>query len=217
MTTRRRILAGGTACALALSAGCLDFALGRNALEFDATRVAPSEAALAETGYEETVAERQTHEETVEAGLERDVRASYWLSVSEKEVELLGETREAATVAAVSMPALEILGSSYNPLAELDSEELLAELQSEFDGGYGDLGDLEYAATIALPVLGADRSVDRFRGTTTFDGEDVDVVLLLTAFDHGDDFVVLLGGYPEPLADEGVNVELLMESVERLP
>lgn len=217
MTTRRGALAGGAAVALALSAGCLGFVRGRDALEFGAGRVVASDDVLSDAGYEQLQSDQHAHEETVDVGVEREVRATYWVSVYAKEMEVLGVRREAATFAAVSSPALEVFGRSLNPLMEKDRKELLAEIEARFENSYGELRDLRREETIHLPILGEARDVDRFVGTTTVAGDDVDLVFLLTTFEYEDDYVVLLGGHPEPLPDEGVNIELLMESVEYEP
>lgn len=87
-SSRRGVLAGGATGVLALTAGCLDFVRGEGPLEFEAALAAPSDEALAETGYEEAAIDGEEFDETVEFGVEREVRASFWLASYTKEASL---------------------------------------------------------------------------------------------------------------------------------
>ncbi|EMA41124.1 DUF6517 family protein [Halobiforma nitratireducens] len=218
-TSRRSLLAAGATGTLALTAGCLDFALGNAPLEFTARRAAPSDATLEGTGYVEDEVEEQSFEETVEvAGLEREVRAGIWTSVYTKDRDFEGQTHEASVFAAVSVPGMEVAGYSVNPLDGLSNEELLEEFLEQLEGGEGEDGfaleDLEHDETFQLPILGEGRDVDAFVGETEFQGRTVDVDVVVSSFLHDDDLLVVLGSYPEPFAEESANVEVLMESLE---
>ena len=199
---------------LALTAGCLDFVRGEGPLEFAAERVAPSQAALDETGYEEDTVEEETIEETVDVGVEREVRATVHISTYTNELEFEGELRDASTFAAISMPDMEFAGRSFNPVEDMSHEELLEEFADQMDGEHGDVDDLEHEESFTLDVLGGGRDTDVFVGQTEFEGERIDVEVVVTSFGHEDDIIVLLGSYPVELADESANVEELMESVE---
>jgi len=212
--SRREVLAGGATVGLVLTAGCLDFVRGDGPLEFDAERVAPSDSALDATEYEEQSVDSEMIEETIDVGVEREVRASFWVSTYTKDVEFQGEQREAGLFAAVSLPAMSVLGQSFNPLDELSSEELLEEFLSEADGEYDAVGDLDLEESFALEILGDDRLCEVFVGETEIDGEPIEITISLSSFEHEDDLIVLLGSYPDLLADEGPNIEELMESVE---
>ncbi|WP_049921062.1 DUF6517 family protein [Halopiger djelfimassiliensis] len=212
--SRRTLLAAGATGTLALTAGCLDFVLGKGPLEFDSSRVAPTETALTETEYENQTVEEETIEETIDVGVEREIRASLWRSHYSKEIEYQGRTHEGALFAAVSVPAMEVLGRSFNPLDDMSNEELLERLLSEVDGEQGNVENIRHDESFGLEILGEGREVDRFVGQSEFDGEPIDVELTLTAVSHADDLLVLLGSYPRNFAEEAVNVELLMESVE---
>lgn len=213
-SSRRSILAAGAAGALALSAGCLGVVSGEEPLEFAADRVEPAEATVAETGYESRRSERAPIDRTVEAGLEREVRASIWQSVYSKTREHRGEDREASLFAAVSTPGMAVAGRSVNPLVDASSEELLEEILDRVDGPHGDLEGLERERSFALEILGAGRGVDVFAGETDLDGERVGVDVLVAAFDHEGDFLVTVGTHPTLLAEESANLELLLESLE---
>ncbi len=212
-TSRRAFLAGGATIGLALTAGCMDFVAGDGPLEFDAERVAPSDAALADTEYVEDSVEQERIEERLDvAGVEREVRAEFWLSTYTKALEYQGESQEAGLFAAVSLPGMSVLGQSLNPLEDMSHEELLDEFLEE--AGEDDIEDIEHDESFSLPILDDDREVDVFIGETDLSGETVDVTIAVTSFEYEDDFIVLLGSYPDLLADEGPNIEVLMESVE---
>ncbi|RQG90363.1 hypothetical protein EA462_08485 [Natrarchaeobius halalkaliphilus] len=209
---RRSILAAGATGTLAVTAGCLDFVLGDGPLEFEAGRVAPSESALSETGYNEAEVDEETIEETVEVGgLEREVRATLWLSTYTKTRTIEGIEHDANSFVAVSVPGMEVMGRSFNPLEDMSNEELLEEFVGQANV---DVDDIQHKDSFSLETLGEGRDVDRFTGETREGGETIAVELALTSFRHNDDSIVLLGTHPELLAEESANVELLMESAE---
>ncbi|SDQ63949.1 DUF6517 family protein [Natronobacterium texcoconense] len=212
--SRRSLLAAGATGTVASTAGCLDFVLGDGPLEFTAARVAPTDAALEETGYEEDGVEEQSFEETVDVGVEREVEASLWASIYTKERELAGQSHEAGVFAAVSVPGMEVAGYSVNPLEEMSSNELLEEFLNEVEVGDREIGNLAYEESVDLSILGESREVEQFSGETEYAGQDVDVEIALTSFNHEGDLLVLLGSYPEEFSDEAENVEALLESVE---
>ncbi|MFP8952399.1 DUF6517 family protein [Natrialbaceae archaeon A-arb3/5] len=118
---------------------------------------------------------------------------------------------DGSTFVAVSSPAVEVLGRTFNPLAEMDNEELLEEFMGEVDA---DADAVEHEETNSLDVLGDERDVDLFRGETQQGGESVTVDILLSSFVHEDDHIVLVGSYPDIVEGESEAVETLMESVE---
>ncbi|WP_293029437.1 DUF6517 family protein [Natronococcus sp.] len=212
--SRRSVLAAGAAGGLALGAGCLDVVSGEEPLEFAADRVEPAEATVAETGYESRRSEYESIDRTVGVGLEREVRASIWQSVYSKSQEYEGEDREASLFAAVSTPEMAVAGRSANPLADASNEELLEEILDRVDGAHGEIDGLEHERSFVLEILGAGREVDVFAGDTDLDGERVGVDVLITSFDHEDDFLVAVGTHPTLLVAESANLELLLESLE---
>lgn len=213
-TSRRSLLATGATGTLALSAGCLDFAFGADPLEFDAGRVAPTEAALAAAGYEPHRVERQSIEQSFDVGIERDIRASFWSSVYAKRREYEGTQREASLFAAISLPGMAAAGYSINPLADFSSKELVEELLERAATEYGSIENVSHEESFGLDILDAGRAAETFVGETTFDGERVEVSITIASFNHDDDLIVLLGTHPDLLAGEGANLEELMESVE---
>lgn len=215
MTTfRRTVLATGATGALALAAGCLDFALGNGPLEVTAERAAPTDSALETAGYEERATEQRSIEERVDVGVERDVEATVWLSTYTKEIEFRGTAGEGCAFAAISIPDVSVAGRSFNPIGELSNEELLSEYGGELERGGASIENLTHRESFGLEILGDGRSVDVFEGTTTFEGERIDVDIVVTSFAHEGDRLVLVGSYPAALAAESATAEELMESVE---
>ncbi|WP_226479601.1 DUF6517 family protein [Natrinema amylolyticum] len=213
--SRRSLLAAGATGTLALTAGCLGFALGNEPLEFDSDRVAPADETVAETGYEERTVEERTMERTEEiGGVERDFEASIWLSNYSKSVDYMGQTREGSAFAAVSVPGMEVAGQSVNPLDEMSNEELLTEFLGRADSDRGDIENIQQGESFTLEILGESRDVDTFVGESELEGEPIDVEIKLTSFDHEDDLLVLFGVLSKRFAAESANVELLMESAE---
>ncbi|WP_306058342.1 DUF6517 family protein [Natronococcus wangiae] len=213
-TSRRSFLAAGAGGGLALTSGCLDVVFGGEPLEFDADRVAPADAALADADYDEHEIDQRSLDRTIGAGVERQVRGSFWTSTYTKRREYEGELRDASMFAAVSVPGMKALGRSVNPLDGLSSEELLEEILERVDGEYGSIENVTHEESFSLEILDAGREVDTFVGETVFESEPVDVDVTITSFNHEDDLIVLLGSHPDLLAEESANLEILMESVE---
>ncbi len=212
MTTRRSLLVAGGTATVALTAGCLDFIRGDAPLEVAADPVLPSEEALEETGYTE---QHKGWEGISEEVAGREVEIAGWTAAYTNDITIQDQTQEGALFACISMPRVEIAGTALNPLADMDTDELLEEFGSELEGEYQDLDEPEPTGnTIELEVLGDVRTIDEYETEATLEGEDITVLLWVASFANEDDTIVLLGGFPEQLPDEGVEIERLMESVE---
>ncbi|MCU4924561.1 DUF6517 family protein [Halobacteria archaeon AArc-dxtr1] len=194
--SRRTYLAAGGVGALGLTAGCLDFVLGDGPLSFEAEQAVPGEAALSETDFAEFEITEETMEDSVSAaGIERDVEASYWISAYIKEVEIEGEAEDISAFAAVSTPDVSVAGQSFNPVAEMDTDELLDEYGGEINSDR-DLSDAEYDRTETFSVLGEDRDVDVYVGEQEYEGETVTIDIYVTNFGHDDDYLAIIGVHP---------------------
>lgn len=212
--SRRAILAGAVSGTVVLTAGCVDFVTGEGSLELAAERAAPTDNALESTDYEEYEIGRETIDESVDVGVERDVEATIWVSSYAKEIEFRGREHDGCFFTAVSIPDVSLAGYSANPIEEMSNEELLTEFRDKFAGEYDGLEDLTHTDSLGLDVLGDSREVDVFEGETEFKGEAIDIELQVSSFSHEDDLLVLLGSYPVAFAEESANVEALLESVE---
>ncbi|WP_254524231.1 DUF6517 family protein [Natrinema caseinilyticum] len=213
--SRRSLLAGGAAGTITLTAGCLGFVLGNESLKFHSDRVAPTDQAITETGY----AEQSVTEDVIErsggvAGVERDFEASFWRSVYTKSVEYMGQEREGAAFAAVSIPGMEVAGRSLNPLDEMSNKELLERFMDQVQTDQGAIRNVTHEESFELEVLGDARTVDTFIGESELEGETIEIEINVTTFSHEGDMLVLLGLLPKMLTEESANVEVLVESAE---
>lgn len=202
MTSRRTVLGLGATASVGLLAGCLDFVTGDEPLEFEAERAAPSDQALEETGFEVEKIEEEEIEEVVDVGVEREFRATFWVSAYSHELEIGGQETQGAAFTAVSIPGMEVLGSQQNPIADMDNEELLDEFRDEFPSDQGEISDVSHRSSHEYEVLGADRDVDVFDAVAERSGQQYDVLIEMTNFEHEDDILVLVGVYPEDAADD---------------
>ncbi|MEY7848414.1 DUF6517 family protein [Natrarchaeobius sp. A-rgal3] len=209
--TRRAVLATSTVGLFGPTSGWLEFALGSGPLEFEGQRVAPTTDALAETGYEEDDVRTETIDESVEFVVERDVRASVWVSEYTK-TGIAGDSEyDSSAFVAVSVPRMEAFGRTADPVSEMSEEALIGEFA---DRANGDVEDVEYVESFDHEILGEDRTVSRLTGIARRPGEVVDVDITLASFPHGDDSIVLLGIHPESLETQAAALETLMSAVE---
>ena len=195
-----------------VTAGC-GFLLGNEALEFAADPVTVADDAVSETGYQETsvTAENATRNFSV-ADQERTVRIVNHLGQYERSVRVPGldGSQRAAVFLALASPEIEVAGQTLNPIEDLDERELL----DKFSSGYEGLSVGERVANESVQSLGSARQVQKYEGTATLAGSEVDVFVHVTKFKHGDDFVAAIAIYPQALPDEDGNVETLLEGLE---
>jgi hypothetical protein len=199
MTNKRRALAAVALAVLMTTSGCA-FLTGSGSLSFDANKAVASDAALSESGYEETRVEAlNVSRNFTVAGQTREVQVTNWVSQYDREVSLgpLGD-RRAAVFAALSTPAVEVAGQSFNPVAQYNDTQLIRQFQQR----YGSITVGEQTNTETVQVLGEDRNVSRYDGTVRLNGQDVDVYIHIAKFRHGGDHIVALAVYPQRLADQ---------------
>lgn len=214
MITRRRLVGLGTVAALGATAGCLDAIVGDGPMEFDADPVAPTDDALAETGFEGGTLESMSIEEVIDLGGEREIRATMWLGAYTKEVDFEGYTAEAASFVAVSTPGLEVAGVERNPIVDADTEELIDAFDEEFGDELGSMNDVRLDDRYDLRVLGESRTVDVLLATSEHAGAKIEFRLEVTRFEHDGDVLVLAGGHPTAVSSTEVELDALMASVE---
>ncbi|MFA9515878.1 DUF6517 family protein [Halopenitus sp. H-Gu1] len=216
-TSRRRFLLASGAVGMAGLAGCttVDVLRGEE-VEFEAGTATVADAALADTGYQlrGVSAETRTQEFEV-AGRPRAVQVTNRTAEYDKAVELLGERYQAAVFMALATPRVELLGRSYNPIADSDSEDLAERITARYD----DVSDLERGTDYTTSILGTDTTVVVYAAQGDIEGTDLTIDLELQIADPveaGDDFVVCLAAYPESFGD-GENVRRMMNGVEHTP
>lgn len=209
---RRTLLRGSVIAGIPLMGGCIGFLAGAEPLEFSATRATVAPQALDETGYSKNSVESDTITRTVSAaGQAREVRVTNWIAEYGRTVDLgpVGE-QDLGIFAVVATPKVEVLGRTFNPVADMSTRELLQQIQSE----YQKLEIGERVGSRDTTVLGDDVAVDRFKGAATFEDLEVELFIRVTTVDHGDDFVIPIGIYPQRLPDEDDRVFRLLDGIQ---
>lgn len=208
--TRRTVL-GGAVAGLAATSGCLGFVTGSQSLAFEADPAGVRDETLSETGYEEaeTSSPSMSREFTV-AGQTREVEVTNHLALYEKAADLgpLG-SQKVALFALFTTPKVEIADRTLNPVDDLSTKQLLERFQSRYEGL--SIGDSVGSETVQ--TLGTDVTVEKYEGSTTVQGQQVDIRLHVARFEHGDDFVVGVGSYPKRLDGEAENVRSLIGGI----
>ena len=193
---------------LVVSSGCTGLITGET-VEFDSAPATVSDTALEETGYEQSMADEQTLERTVTvAGQERTIRVTNHVRQYQRGIDLgpVGEVN-AGRFIAFSTPSASVAGQTLNPAASWSNERLVEEVASRND----QINDVEFQRNRSVDALGESREVAVFSGTTTIEGQEVDVLIHLTSFEHEGDVVVAVAVYPERIDDrESPRVDTLL-------
>lgn len=220
--TRRSLLALGATAAAASTAGCTDQLpfIGDGPLEFSAVPASVPETVLDETGYEEHEVEEVVTEETFEVGgRTQDVVVTNWQAEYDKAVDLgeflpSDERVRAAVVTVLTTPQVDVLGRSFNPVADMESEELAEMVQDQFEQFDG----MERVGEETLAVGGESTTVGEFEGEAVLaeGGGTIDLTLHIgEAVESGDDLVVAVGGYPTQLREqERSHVVSMFEAID---
>ena len=192
-TTRRRLLAGTGVVALGGLAGCLD-----DITEYESAPYGVDSETAAGADYDLETVDTVVIEETLGLGpIEETVVARNHVVEYEKTVDIgpLGEFRGGVFVT-FSTPQISVLGQEFNPVADMDTEELIELVQDNYD----DLENIEHDTDEEVEVLEEPVTRSRFEADATFDGTSVEVDLHVTeAVATEDDLVVTIGVYPTTL------------------
>ncbi|EMA09099.1 hypothetical protein SAMN05443574_1189 [Haloarcula vallismortis] len=193
---------------LVVSSGCVGLITGET-VEFDSAPASVGDSALEETGYEQSMADEQTIERTVTvAGQERTIRVTNHIRQYERGIDLgpVGEVN-AGSFIVFSTPSASVAGQSLNPAASWSNERLVEEVASRND----QINDVQFERNRSVEALGESREVAVFSGTTSIEGQEVDVLIHLTSFEHEGDVVVAVAVYPERIDDrESPRVDTLL-------
>jgi len=193
---------------LVVSSGCVGLLTGET-VEFESSPASVSDSALEETGYEQSMADEQTIERTVDvAGQERTIRVTNHVRQYQRGIDLgpVGEVN-AGSFIVFSTPSASVAGQTLNPAASWSNERLVEEVASRND----QISDVEFQRNRSVDALGESREVSVFSGTTTIEGQEVDVLIHLTSFEHEGDVVVAVAVYPERIDDrESPRVDTLL-------
>ena len=209
---RRRTLLGGLASGLLATGGCLGVVSGDQPLSFESEPADVGDGVLSKTGYE--FADRRSpalSREVSVAGQTREVTVTNHVALYEKSIDLgpLGR-QKAAGFALVTTPQIEVAGRAFNPVGDLSTERLLREFGSHFGGLTVD----RRVGTDSVSALGASVTVDEYVGTAPVQGQQIEVSVHVTRFEHAEDYVIGVGAYPRRLDEEAENVLALVAGVE---
>lgn len=223
MITRRNVLRASGVALLGGLAGCTESIpfLGDQPLEFAAGWATVPDATLQETGYEEHQRRDVTVERTFEVGGEtQDVvvtnrQAEYDRAIDLAATPLPTDQRfQAAVFTALSTPQVDVLGRTFNPVADMSADELATMVQER----YGGMSDLSRVGERTAPVAGQSTTVGAFDAEAELLAAGMSVELRLyvaEAVEVGEDLVVAVGAYPRTVHEaEESNVFAMMEAIE---
>lgn len=199
-STRRRVLAASAAATATLT-GCLGFVAGDEPAAFAAEWAVVSEDALEETGYEES--DRRTEVETRTFGTDgasREVEVTSRIAEYDRAIEILGRRVQAAVFLVYATPRVEVLGQSFNPVADMDDRELVERGQRRYEA----LENVERRETYDATLLDEGTTVGVYDADARIAGTDFAVDVTLHATDPVEsegDFVVAAAGYPDVVDD----------------
>ena len=207
---RRAVLGGLGGLGLTALAGCLG-TLGMDVHESSPAGVDAS--VRSETGYDQTDVETVAVEEDVGVGaVSETIAVTNYLTEHEKAVDMgpLGRQRGAVFMV-LTTPQIGAAGRNFNPVEEMDAEELVALVEDNYD----DISNITNEETAEITILEQTTTRSRFSADATFDGHSLEVDLHVSeAVEAGDDLLVTIGVYPQQVRSiEESNVLELMEGV----
>lgn len=222
METRREFTGLLVAALAGASAGCTDLLFGEGDVELTGTPAKVPESVLAETGYVFAKEETVEIEKEFEVGDNtRRVLVTGYYTQYMKELSLPnGDSLPAAGFGIVSIPQVEILGETFDPLDSFDPEELLnfvreAGAQGGEESPMEQLEEIEVESQQTVTVAGQDTQETKFRGTVDHEEGEMDFfVHLTTAVELGEGLAYTIGGYPAEATSEEGAIRDLMGAVE---
>lgn len=205
MKLTRRAVGGLAVGSLAGLAGCSAL---QGPITFTAKAAVAGDAALSDTGYQQARSKKPT---LTRKFASKKVKVTNVLNEYQKEMELsvLGSAKVGIFVA-FSTPQVKVAGQGpFNPVGNWSNKELVLKLQSRFEN----LKNVKKVGSTTMTTLGKEAKVGKFSGTTTYDGKQIDLYLHVTKVKHEDDYVILLGVYPQEKSSEEQNIKKLIKSV----
>lgn len=195
---------------LVAGAGC---SLLSGPVTFSASKATVPGETLDGTGYEEVRVQDQTVSRNFSvADQTKEVQVTNWIAQYERNVDVLGlGEQRAAVFAAFATPKVEVLGKSFNPIADMSSEDILRRFQNQ----YSSVSVGQQVGTETVTALDQDVTVKKYEGTASLSGTEVDVYIHVTeVVPHGDDYLVSLAIYPQRLDGEAETVRTLVSGLE---
>lgn len=199
----------GLVC-LVLLAGCGGlggFLGGDGSLTFTADPVTVDDAAVSEAGFEVKAEEEQTFERSFEVqGQSREVVMNTHM------VHLIRSYQGAplGNVVILSLPQISILGQQIEIAQRLNPTDLISQAQ----GSAGAIEQQQKIGERSVPILGAERTVEVFRGTAEQNGQSADVKIYLATFSHQGDTIITIGIVPQAADQDEDALLAVFEGIE---
>lgn len=211
MADNSRTLAILAIAGLVLLSGCSALVTGNNPVEFAADPAGVDDATLSETNYELANSEESTINRTVSiAEEERTVIITNHMKTFEKQS---SNSKSTGLFAVFSTPSAEVAGQAVNPIATVSNDRLVDLVTKQSDSG--SINDVEKVDEYNLTVNGDQTTVTKYEGTTTVEGQKVDVYIHLTKMQMDSDTVVAVGIYPKLTAEQSSDeMDALMQGLE---
>jgi len=206
----RALVALALASTLA-TAGCLGLLSGTTSVEASPAVVDAATASDAEYEKVET-RDIRVNRTFSAADQERTVEVTNWAVEYQKTVSVGPLVdQKAAVFGTFSSPEVSVFGESFNPLSELGTKEFAQRMQGQYDG----LSVGREVNSTTVSVAGQETNVSRFEGTATFDGQEVDVYIVVSEpVKHEGDYIVAMAVYPQAMDGEYETVLRMMRNVD---
>ncbi|MDG5759365.1 DUF6517 family protein [Natronococcus sp. A-GB1] len=212
---RRQFVAAAAVGGVTVSAGCLDDFL-EDATTFSATPAVVAESATDDTGYEYQGTEEIVSTESV-AGQEIEVTSygSEYTRTIDLPLDIFGGEIEAGVFAVISTPQVSVAGEEFNPVGEMENEELVQEIQTQYE----ELRIEESVGERSVSALEETITLETFEGEAVLHGEHgIDILLDIAQLEHDDDYLVIVGVYPDledfPIDSERDRIDAMVQGLE---
>lgn len=195
---------------LVVSAGCTGLITGET-VEFDAAEATVDDETLSSTGYEGGNVTAQTTTRNVSVGgQERTVRITNQVTQYSRSGELRGvPVSELSSFIVLSTPGAEMAGQTLNPVADWSDRRIVDQVAQRS----GTVRDITFQENRTVQSLGESREVSVFNGTTERAGQEVDVRIHVTSFEHEGDVLIGVSVHPVEI-DERENVDDLLGGLQ---
>ncbi|MEF8827876.1 MAG: DUF6517 family protein [Haloarcula sp.] len=205
----RRLLPVAVALLLVTS-GCVGLITGET-VTFEASPATVSDSTLDATGYElQNATQVNVTRDVTVAGQDRTIRLVTERRQYTRSGTVFGvDVVELSRFVVVSMPSATVGGQTLNPAADWANRRVLDAVRGQTRG----VDDVEPVGNRTVRVLGEDRRVSEFTGTTQVAGQSLDVRLHLVSFEHEGDVIIAVAVHPEN-ADEADAVDALLSGLQ---
>lgn len=192
---------------LVVSVGCVGGMSGGSGMVFVADPVGFDDAAVAESRFSVT-AERTIHfnRSVAVGGEERTVK----LQVGMVQAQQGGNTPVPAHVSVLSVPEIEVAGQAVSVASTFEPVSVV----NRAGGMQGELVKDREIEDQHLRILGAERTVSVYRGTTSSAGSDASVKIYESTFTHNTDTIVIVGMVPVGMNDTTASVTTLFTHIQ---